>query len=165
MNETAVNGSLKCVGAADALNHTLSNEFACVLDFFDAGSECYIDAVLDDDTIEFKFEGSGFVHDAPSDLALAANYALDERAHGKDDFVVADEILSKDCMNGIAWFRCISRDGSGEANPERLTDREFTSGGNPRGTQDTEECQPAIQVKQDSHDDESPPHLHDNKRM
>jgi hypothetical protein len=44
------------------------------------------------------------VSNAPSYLALAANHAFDRRAHGEDDFVVTNQILGEDSMNGIAHF-------------------------------------------------------------
>lgn len=49
--------------------------------------------------IQVTNDGS-LVPNAPADLALAVNYALDRRAHGEDDFVVANEILGKNRLNG-----------------------------------------------------------------
>ena len=121
MNQAAVDASLKCVGTAYALNYTFAHRFARILHLFDASSESQCNALLGSGTIKFEFEGSGFVSNPPSDLSLAPNCALDERSHGKDNYVVANQILGKHCMDRITRFRCIGGYRRDKAYPHGLT--------------------------------------------
>lgn len=117
MNETAVDASLKGVGAAHALDDAVANEFAGVFDFVYTGGEIDGDGEAGDGAVEFEFESGGLMPDAPSDFALVADDSFDWRSHGEKDVVIADEILGEDGVDGIAGFGCIGGDRSGEANP------------------------------------------------
>jgi hypothetical protein len=111
MDESAVDAALEGVGAADALNDSVVNRLACVLDLVDASGESDGLAGAFGGATEFELERCGLVVDSPADLALAANETFDVRPHGEKHFVLADEVLREDGVNGIAGLRGVGGDG------------------------------------------------------
>src|SRR5262249_28633445 len=123
VNEATVNAALKCLGAANTLNHAVANRFAGVFDFFYTSSECESSAGANHGLPEFEFQGRCFVPDAPTHFVSAADDAFDRRTHGQDNFVLTNEVLREDGVNQIACLCGVGGDGCGEANPKRLTHR------------------------------------------
>lgn len=110
MDQAAVDAALKRVRAAYALDYAVADLLAGILHLFYAGDEGYVETGPGGGVMKLKLEGRGFVANAPSHFALAADYAVDIRAHGEEDFILADQILGEHRMDGVANFGSIGGD-------------------------------------------------------